>query len=211
MMLTSASELYSVAISLQDTLRNQLHGLQEVVQGLTIIEADELKLLHRQLHWVMMDALKQGFSIQFVDIANAFNPHLLAAIDHSTNLNSILRNIILARPFQLQQSMHVLRTLINQMIFMGNTKQLIIITSLDSQLNENEDKDDLNKQMQYILSSLQNIAVKGNIVIVTNQIRPQLREVFSAHANVHLLLEKMNSKLLKHPYKPVTSYIKCSS
>lgn len=168
--------------------------------SVTIIETNELKAVHRGLHHLMIESLQQGMHIQLVDVANMFNPHLISSIDRTQVTDDVLKNITLARPFQQLQSLSIFRKLISDMLHHKKNNQLVIVTGLDNQITDNEDKKELLEQLQYILSGLQNVAVRGNVVVLTNHRREDYSGLFTSKSSVHVIIEEKRVILEKHPF-----------
>ena len=137
----------------------------------------------------MIDAHMAGYHIQFIDVANCFNPHILASFNHDLILDDILMNITLGRPFQYYQSVSILDALIMNLIKTRVSDSLIIISALDNQLMELEQKDQQERDFTHTLGGLQNIAANGNAIVVSNQIRDKCRRICSAYASAHVRIE----------------------
>jgi hypothetical protein len=92
-----------------------------------------------------------------------------------------LRNISLARPFQLHQSVSIIRQLVNEInrsteVDEPIKPQLIIVTDISAQFFDptlaSEDKAYPVPQLEllrHVLGILQGLAVAGNVVIMTDQ------------------------------------------
>ncbi len=191
-----ASEMQVHKLKINGPILQILDGeISEFQRGVNVITTKNIKEIHKALHWTMVDAYKQNVPVILVDIANMLNPHMFPSI--TRNANDVLRNISIARPFQMYQCISIINTLINDLLYGEKEGYLVIVTALDSQIRDNENKDEFMTNLLHILFGLQRIAVRGNTVLITNKIR-KYQKLFTANSNLHVEIRD-KVKLLKHP------------
>lgn len=201
--------------------------------GITIIESNNISPIHKALHQQIVEAIISGWEIHLIDIANVFNPHLLN--DYYNNLSVkfdrfiappihyILDKIHLSRPFQIHQCVSIIRKLANTLIYSNKTKKklLVIVTNIASQFFDDSVKEQdpdysINsiERFRFALGNLQQIAINGHIVLLTNII--EKNQFFSnfigtkesrsllSHSNTYLTIEdsvnQYTVSLKFHPY-----------
>lgn len=196
--------------------------ISEIIPGfeqgfITLIQSDQLKDIHRSLHETMLEAFNRGMEVKLVDMSNVFNPHIFSKFSQSTgvNLNKLLRNIQLARPFQMYQCISI----INQLLMRtesASSKYLIVVTDISSQFfqaAENADPRTLLKileDVRHMMGGLQKLSTRGHTIIITNDNSQKgatvLNRMFSTIAKIHLSISHRKQvreiKLINHPYLP---------
>ncbi|MDH5403656.1 MAG: hypothetical protein OEZ01_01265 [Candidatus Heimdallarchaeota archaeon] len=229
-------DTFMPAASLAKTLPSPLkvsHNLNLLLGGVinnfeaatvNLIEFEDVASIHQEIHAQLVDATLSGWGIKFIDIANCYNPNQIAeyAFEKGISAHLVLKNIKLARPFQIHHSISIIRQLQHE-ILKTPKKQLIVVTDLSVQFFDpqlaNEDPEfplPQLEQFRYCLGILQKIAIQGNMVLITDRLhrRYRLKEATGherIHANaldycakVHLRIEKTHDgrkiSLRAHPY-----------
>jgi hypothetical protein len=179
-----------------------------------LVESNELKAIHQEIHAVILDAYSQGWKIILIDAANCFNPHQLDALATKRDLNThdALRSIDLARPFQTLQTISLIEKARKMLLEENDEPRLVVVTGLSTCFIDplaNEKKADEQKNialLQQAATVLQRVAVDGNVVIITDQIHEGRKSLISFSAKIHLQFIKVNNllsvgNLIAHPYK----------
>ncbi len=191
----------------------------EIIPGfeqgfITLIQSDQLKDIHRSLHETMLEAYNRGMQVKLVDMSNVFNPHIFSQYPN-INLNKLLKNIQLARPFQMFQFISI----INQLLMKtesATSKYLIVVTDISAQFfqaAENADPKTLFKildDVRHMMGGLQKLSTRGHTVIITNDNSKKgatvLNKMFSTIAKIHLNISHRKQvreiNLVNHPYLP---------
>ena len=198
--------------SLTDVMSNIIPGFEPGF--ITLIQSDQLKDIHNSLHETMLEAFNRGMEVKLVDMSNVFNPHIFSNFTN-INLNKLLKNIQLARPFQMYQCISI----INQLLMRTESvskKYLIVVTDISSQFfhaAENADPKTLFKildDVRHMMGGLQKLSTRGHTVIITNDNSKKgatvLNKMFSTIAKIHLSISHRKQvreiSLINHPYLP---------
>ena len=202
--------------------RTMVDIITDIIPGfeqgfITLIQSDQLKDIHKSIHETMLEAFNRGMQVKLVDMSNVFNPHIFSKISQSTNinLNKLLRNIQLARPFQMYQCISI----INQLLMRtesASSNYLIVVTDISAQFfqaAENADPKTLFKildDVRHMMGGLQKLSTRGHTVIITNNNSNKgatvLNRMFSTIAKIHLNISHRKQvreiNLVNHPYLP---------
>lgn len=178
---TSFHDASTKTIRLPESLQVYLCGfLDHFESGLiTLLEGDSpsIKIIHSELHQVMIDVVKNKWQVKLIDIANCFDPHLISTLCFQDGMDPrhVLQQISLARPFQIYQSASIIKQLNEQLSKnKPKQKQLIIVTCISSQFFDssiaNEDPNFPLPQLDLLrhsLGILQGLAIQGHTVVMT--------------------------------------------
>ena len=196
--------------------------LQTIERGyIHLIESNNLRDLHRDIHWIIVDAIKNKWNVILIDMNNSFNPHLISEIAFENKIQNyeVLQRINLARPFQIEQAINTIRRLKNE-IKSNNKNELIIITDIYARFFKTEHntmrKKELIKQfedVQRCIGVLRELAVDGYTLLVTQNtiihdtngksISPaSLKYAAKIHLKIINSLKCKKIKLLNHPNLP---------
>jgi hypothetical protein len=207
------SDVIPLPKSLIDITSEIIPGFE---QGfITLIQSDQLKDIHKALHETMLEAYNRGMQVKLVDMTNCFNPHIFSQFSQFTNinLNKLLKNIQLARPFQMYQCISI----INQLLMRtesATSKYLIVVTDISAQFfqaAENADPKTLFKildDVRHMMGGLQKLSTRGHTIIITNDNSREgatvLNKMFSTIAKIHLSISHRKQvreiRLVNHPY-----------
>ena len=211
------------SLNMPDKFLNSIGNiLQTIERGyIHLIESNNLRDLHRDIHWIIVDAIKNKWNVILIDMNNSFNPHLISEIAFENKIQNyeVLQRINLARPFQIEQAINTIRRLKNE-IKSNNKNQLIIITDIYARFFKSEHntmrKKELIKQfedVQRCIGVLRELAVDGYTLLVTQNtiihdtngkpISPaSLKYAAKIHLKITNSLKCKKIKLLNHPNLP---------
>lgn len=231
---TSASMLDTSFLNVPASLHTHIAGVIDHFESgtITLLESDDVSTIHEELHVLMANSIELGLKVKLIDIANCFNPHLISTITFNSKIDShqVLQNISLARPFQLHQSVSIIKQLAKEVTekHQSTTPQLIIITNISAQFFDfalaSEDKNFPIPQLEllrHVLGILKGLATQGHTIVITDQTKQKNHpvEVKPAHlinrvqtgclsytSNVHIRIETSEKErkiyLLNHPFLP---------
>ncbi len=174
-----------------------------------LVESDDIKQVNQDMHCVIADACMGNWKVTIIDAANSFNPYLLDRYTENEDTTTILKKILLARPFQTQQHVSLIDQAYRQI---RHNRQLVLATSFfqpfRQALKENAEENITVDLMQSV-RLLQKVAVKGATVIVTDKISAS--NPLIPFSKVHLQFRNLGSniwldQLLAHPFLPPNQY-----
>lgn len=181
-----------------------------------LLETDTPKILHQDIHRVMIDAYQADWRVTLIDGANCFNPHFMDVETTKRGLDTqaVLRSIKLARPFQMLQTVALIEKAHETLCNQDPDHSMVVVTGLSdcffdprAATGRKQDEARSVQLLQQAAATLQRISVHGSTVIITDRIREQ-RSLVSFAAKIHMRFERMDDEweiqLLTHPYKSAT-------
>ncbi|MHA2101714.1 MAG: hypothetical protein ACW99A_23955, partial [Candidatus Kariarchaeaceae archaeon] len=197
------------SLQLPDTFQSYIAGFIEKLpyNTITLFEGDKksVRKFHEEIHQLMVKAIQEGFEVRLIDIANCFNPQLISTLclEDAENPHIILKQIKLARPFQMFQSASIIKQLAKILAKDPPKRpQLIIITCISSQFFDaaasNEDPNFPVPQLElfrHTLGVVQSLASQGYTIIATELLESNPGLDISNNKNEKVELRVQNNSL----------------